>query len=169
MAKCKLTNILEVTSNIAKWRDIWDSRVLVEHITLYPRETFHLIVFKGIVGSFGGTVSELPATRKRLVVEKNGLMFMTRGVLAEYIWSIINFLLFRVSPVPLGAIFSKFTCYLKTAGHRANGLSLWYIYMEYAWPCVFYGHIAVSALVSKWTVCIKWLSVEWHGLRFWTQ
>ncbi len=58
-----------------KWIEIWETGTRVIHIWC----TFDLIVFKVILGSFGALVSKWLATRKLLVVERNGLKFVTRG------------------------------------------------------------------------------------------
>ncbi len=46
---------------------------------LYKWDTFDLLVFKVILGSFCAPVSNRPITRKRLAVEQTGVKFGFRG------------------------------------------------------------------------------------------
>ncbi len=62
-------------SRRAKRTDILDSGTLVTHIW----GTFDLAMFNVILGSLNTIVAKWPVTKKRMVVEQNGLIFWTRG------------------------------------------------------------------------------------------
>ncbi len=75
MGNYKSCYIMETTGCRAKRTKICESRTLVIHLWC----TFDLIVFKVVLMSFGPRVSKWPVTPKRLVVERNGVKFETRG------------------------------------------------------------------------------------------
>ena len=50
-----------------------------EYVFLYWVRTFDLVGFKVILGSFGAFVSKCPISRKRHVVERNGVKFGNQG------------------------------------------------------------------------------------------
>ncbi len=68
----KMPDILEMANHRAKWSEIWDSGVVVTSI----RGTFDLF---GIQYHFGviqcTLLKKIWATRKRLVVKRNGVKF----------------------------------------------------------------------------------------------
>ena len=75
MGNYKKCFIMQTAGRRAKRTKIWDSGTLVTHMWC----TFDLVVFKFSLRSFGARVSKRPVTPKRLVVERNGVTFETRG------------------------------------------------------------------------------------------
>ena len=135
----------KTTGRRAKRSGIWVSWILVTHIW----GTYDLVVFKGILESFGAFVSKWPVSRKWLVIEQNGVKFGTR------IWGTLYLVRFKVKLWGHSVHFSQ-------NGSRAKGSQhLWLrgtgnTYMGCIWPLNVQGHFgSFRALVSKRSVTTK--------------
>ncbi len=71
MEKSKTSIIWKTSDRRAKWSELWDSWVVVQHI----RGTFGLLAFKVILGSFGALA----------IFRKLGLMITDRRIHFEWL------------------------------------------------------------------------------------
>ena len=83
-------------------------------------DTFDLLVFKVILGSFGAFVLKWPVTRKRLAAEQNGVKLGTGREVMTCIYGTFDLLMFKISLGSFGALVPTFLVTRKSLVVKRN-------------------------------------------------
>ena len=171
MGNYKMCDILKTAGRRANRSEIWDSGTLVKYMWC----TFDLIVFKVIWRSFGAAlVSKWHLTRKRLVVERNGVKFETLGHLL-HLYRVIWPCRIRDQFEVIRCICLKMACISKMARQRAKWSEIWesWVLVTYIWgtyDLVVFSHFGVVRCTCLKMTCIsKRLVIERNEVKFGNQ